>query len=257
MEYCGNIFLDKIQLSEVFMIRFILLLIFLIIYFLISLPIQLAELIIEKFNMNVRNKSSLAFVNFGLKCVQWISGVKLEVNGYDNIPKDRAVLFIGNHTSYYDIIVTYPLMKRPTGYIAKKEMKKIPFLSWWMYFVNCIFINRDNPRDGLKSVLKAVEMIENGISIFLFPEGTRSKDCRLAEFKDGGFKIATKSKCPIIPVGIQGTYDIFEKHIPFIKSSKVIINFGEPIFTETMSRAETKCLPEMVKEKVKELSNQE
>ena len=154
MEYCGNIFLDKIQLSEVFMIRFILLLIFLIIYFLISLPIQLAELIIEKFNMNVRNKSSLAFVNFGLKC--------------------RAVLFIGNHTSYYDIIVTYPLMQRPTGYIAKKEMKKIPFLSWWMYFVNCIFINRDNPRDGLKSVLKAVEMIENGISIFLFPEGTKT-----------------------------------------------------------------------------------
>lgn len=238
------------------MIRLILLFIFLIIYFLISLPIQLAELIIEKFNMDLRNRSSLAFVNFGLKCICFISGVKLEVNGYDNIPKDKAVLFVGNHTSYYDIIVTYPLMNRPTGYIAKKEIKKIPFLSWWMYFVNCIFLDRDNPRQGLQSVLNAAEMIKNGISIFLFPEGTRSKDCKLGEFKEGGFKIATKSKCPVVPVGIQGTYDILEKHFPFIKSSKVIVNFGEPILTDTMERAETKQLPEIVKEKVKELSNQ-
>lgn len=238
------------------MIRLILLIIFLLLYFLISLPIQLAELIIEKFNMDLRNRSSLAFVNFGLKCVSFISGVKLEVNGYENIPKDRAVLFVGNHTSYYDIIVTYPLMKRPTGYIAKKEIKRIPFLSWWMYFVNCIFLDRSDPRQGLKSVLTAAEMIQNGISIFLFPEGTRSKNCTLGEFKDGGFKIATKSKCPIIPVGIQGTYDIFEKHIPFIKSSKVIVNFGKPILTETMERAEAKRLPETVKEKVKELSGQ-
>ena len=111
------------------MIRLIILLVFLIVYFIVSLPIQLLELILEKFNMNARNKSSLAFVNFGLRIVQLISGVKLEVHGYENIPKDQAVLFVGNHTSFYDIIVTYPLMKRPTGYIAKKEIKKIPFLS--------------------------------------------------------------------------------------------------------------------------------
>ena len=119
------------------MIRFIGIIIFLIIYFTLSLPIQLAELIIQKFNMDFRNKTSLACVRFGLKCACAISGVKLTVEGYDNISKDEAVLFVGNHTSLYDIIVTYPLMKRPTGYIAKKEIKKIPFLSWWMYFVNC------------------------------------------------------------------------------------------------------------------------
>ena len=122
------------------MIRLIILLVFLIVYFIVSLPIQLLELILERFNMNARNKSSLAFVNFGLRIVQLISGVKLEVHGYENIPKDQAVLFVGNHTSFYDIIVTYPLMKRPTGYIAKKEIKKVPFLSWWMYFVNCIVV---------------------------------------------------------------------------------------------------------------------
>ena len=238
------------------MIRLILVAVFLVIYFIISLPIQLAELIIEKFNMDLRNKSSLAFVNFGLKCVWFLSGIKLEINGYDNIPKDRAVLFIGNHTSYYDIIVTYPLMKRPTSYMAKKEIKKIPCLSWWMYFVNCIFLDRSDPRQGLKSVLQAADMIQNGISVFLFPEGTRSKDGKLKEFKDGGFKIATKSKCPVIPVGIQGTADLFENHFPFIKSSKVVVTFGKPIYTDTMGRAEAKALPEVVKEQVRLLSNQ-
>lgn len=238
------------------MIRLIILVVFLIIYFLISLPIQLIEFIVEKFHMDFRNRTSLAFVKLGLNCVCLISGIKLEVNGYENIPQNKAVLFIGNHTSVYDIIVTYPLMKRPTGYIAKKEIQKIPFLSWWMYFVNCIFLDRKDPRKGLQSVLDAADMIKNGISIFLFPEGTRSKDCKLGEFKDGGFKIATKSKCPIVPVGIQGTYNVFERQFPRIKSSKVIVNFGKPVYTDGMERSETKQLPETVKAMIKDLSNQ-
>lgn len=238
------------------MIRLILLFIFLTIYFIVSIPIQLFELILEKFNMDVRNKSSLAIVKWGLKVIGFISGVKLEVNGIDNVPDDQAVLFVGNHISFFDIIVTYPLMKRPTGYIAKKEIKKVPFLSWWMYFVNCIFLDRKDPRQGLKSVLEASEKIKNGTSIFLFPEGTRSKDGKLAEFKDGGFKIATKAKAPIVPIGIQGTSDILENHFPIIKSGKVIVNFGKPVYTSEMSKAEQKSLPDLVREQVKELSNQ-
>ena len=206
--------------------------------------------------MDARNKSSLAIVKWGLKVIGFISGVKLEVNGLDNIPDDQAVLFVGNHISFFDIIVTYPLMKRPTGYIAKKEIRKVPFLSWWMYFVNCIFLDRKDPRQGLKSVLEASEKIKNGTSIFLFPEGTRSKDGKLAQFKDGGFKIATKAKAPIIPIGIQGTSDILENHFPIIKSGKVIVNFGKPVYTSEMSKAEQKSLPDLVREQVKELSNQ-
>ena len=238
------------------MIRLILLFIFLTIYFIVYIPIQLFELILEKFNMDARNKSSLAIVKWGLKVIGFISGVKLEVNGLDNIPDDQAVLFVGNHISFFDIIVTYPLMKRPTGYIAKKEIRKVPFLSWWMYFVNCIFLDRKNPRQGLKSVLEASEKIKNGTSIFLFPEGTRSKNGKLAEFKDGGFKIATKAKAPIIPIGIQGTSDILENHFPIIKSVKVIVNFGKPVYTSEMSKAEQKSLPNLVREQVKALSNQ-
>lgn len=238
------------------MIRFIGIIIFLILYFAISLPVQLAELIIQKFNMDLRNRTSLACVQFGFRCVCAISGVKLIVEGLENIPEDEAVLFVGNHTSLYDIIVTYPLMKSPTGYIAKKEIKNIPFLSWWMYFVNCIFLDRKNPREGLKSVLRAADLIKSGISIFLFPEGTRSKNGKLHEFKDGGMKIATKSQAPVVPVGIVGTSNLFERQFPRIKPSKVKVIFGKPIYTKGMSRAEQKNLSNIVHKEVANLTGQ-
>lgn len=237
------------------MIRLLLVAVFLIIFFIVSLPVILVEWIIQHFNMDLRNRSSLKFVQFGLKCISFLSGVKLEVNGKENIP-NQACLFVANHISFFDIVVTYPLMISPTGYIAKKELEKVPFLSWIMRFVNCIFLDRKDPRNGLKAVLSAADMIKSGISVFLFPEGTRSKTGKMGEFKDGGFKIATKSKAPVVPVGITGTNDILENHFPFIKSGKVIVSFGKPIYTTDMDRAEQKLLPEKAYEQVKKLSNQ-
>ena len=184
-----------------------------------------------------------------------VKDAKLEVNGKENIP-NQACLFVANHISFFDIVVTYPLMISPTGYIAKKELEKVPFLSWIMRFVNCIFLDRKDPRNGLKAVLSAADMIKSGISVFLFPEGTRSKTGKMGEFKDGGFKIATKSKAPVVPVGITGTNDILENHFPFIKSGKVIVSFGKPIYTTDMDRAEQKLLPGKAYEQVKKLSNQ-
>lgn len=150
------------------MIRLLLVAVFLIIFFIVSLPVMLVEWIIQHFNMDLRNRSSLKFVQFGLKCISFLSGVKLEVNGKENIP-NQACLFVANHISFFDIVVTYPLMISPTGYIAKKmNLKKFLFLSWIMRFVNCIFLDRKDPRNGLKAVLSAADMIKSGISVFLF-----------------------------------------------------------------------------------------
>ena len=232
------------------MIRSILVALFLLIYLIVSLPIQLVELIIRRFNPDFSNKTSLAFVRFGLRVVTLISGVKLKVDGEENIPDDRAALFVANHCGFFDIVVTYPLTKRLTGYVAKKEIKKVPILSWWMYFTNCIFLDRQDPRNGLKAVLAAADLAKNGISVFLFPEGTRSKDGKLHEFKEGGMKIATKSGCPIIPVGITGTADVLENHFPIIKPAKVTVSFGKPIETEGLSRAEQRELASLVHSEV-------
>ena len=89
--------------------------------------------------------------------------------------------------------------------------------------------------------------------MFIFPEGTRTKDGKLHDFKEGSLKIATKSKCPIIPVGINGTSDVFERQLPFIKSAKVTVSFGKPIYTANMSRDELKAITKTVQNEVASL----
>ena len=95
-------------------------------------------------------------------------------------------------------------------------------------------------RQGLQTILTAIEHVKKGISIFVFPEGTRSKDGKMKEFKAGAFKIATKTGCPIIPVAISGTADIFENHLPLIKSRPVVITIGEPIAVNSLEKDEKK-----------------
>ena len=122
-------------------------------------------------------------------------------------------------------------MPTPLGFMAKKEMEKIPLLSNWMRNVNCLFLDRQNIREGLKAILEGVSKVKSGISIWIFPEGTRNDAddyLELMPFKEGSLKIAEKTGCPVIPVAITGTAEVYEAHFPRMKSSKVTIQFGKP-----------------------------
>ena len=167
--------------------------------------------------------------------------MEVTVIGEENIP-DEAVLFIGNHRSYFDILLTYSRCKRLTGYVAKKEMEKIPLLSTWMRFVYCLFLDRDNPKEGLKTILKAIDYIKKGISICIFPEGTRNtgEELSMLPFKEGAFKIATKTGCPIIPISMNNTSDIFENHMPRIKKVHVVLEYGTPIYPNELAPEDKK-----------------
>ena len=156
------------------MIRLICIVVFLILYLILSIPVFLVEWLIGKFNPQARDISSLRIVQWGFKVILKMTGVKVTVIGEENIP-DEPVLYVGNHRSFFDILLTYSRCKRLTGYIAKKEMEKVPLLSIWMRFVYCLFLDRENPKEGLKTILKAIEYIKKGISICIFPEGTRNK----------------------------------------------------------------------------------
>ena len=113
-------------------------------------------------------------MQWGFKIILKITGVKVTVIGEENVP-DEPVLFIGNHRSFFDILLTYSRCKRLTGYVAKDSMEKIPLLSTWMRYLYCLFLNRENPKEGLKTILQAIEYVKKGISICIFPEGTRNK----------------------------------------------------------------------------------
>ena len=114
------------------MIRFILVATFVILFLIFSIPLLIAEWIIGKFNMDFKSRSSLAIVNWAFRVVLFIAGTDVIVKGEENVPKDEPVLYIGNHRSYFDILITYVRVPRPTGYIAKKEMLRYPSLVNWI-----------------------------------------------------------------------------------------------------------------------------
>lgn len=235
------------------MLKFILIVLFLIIFFTLSIPVYIIEWILSKCNIKARDKSSKFIIKYAFKFCLFISGVKIEVTGVENIPKDKACLFVGNHNGFYDILTTYVTIPNPVGYVAKKEMIRYPFLNWWMMNIGCLFLDRKNIKEGLRTILKGVEQIKRGVSVFVFPEGTRSHDGKMLPFKEGSMKMAEKSKCPIIPVAITGTAEIFEHHLPRIKKGVVTIDYGTPIIIEDLEQNEKKFLGAYTREKIQEM----
>lgn len=215
--------------------RIIIVALFVVLFLICSIPIFFVEWIIGKFNMEVKQKSSLAIVNWAFRVILFLSGVKVTTIGEENVPKDTAVLYVGNHHSIFDIVVTYVRVPSLTGFVSKKEMEKVPLLSIWMRYLNCLFLDRKDLKAGAKMIIDAVHKIKEGISIFIFPEGTRSKnEEETLPFHEGSFKIATKAKCPIVPVVLTNTNRIFEDHFPWIKKTHVTIEYCKPIILDEM-----------------------
>ena len=179
------------------MFRFIFVAIFLILYLILSIPVFFVEWVIGKFNPHARDISSLRIVQWGFKVIL-----------------------------------------KKTGYVAKKEMEKVPLLSTWMRFVYCLFLDRENPKEGLKTILQAIDYVKKGISICIFPEGTRNKgeELTMLPFKEGAFKIATKTGCPIVPISMNNTAEIFENHFPKIKKTHVVLEYGTPIYPNELDK---------------------
>lgn len=230
------------------MIRFLIVAAFVILFLILSIPLLIAEWIIGKRSPQAKDRSSLAIVNWAFRNVIRLSGVRVTVLGEENVPKDTAVLYVGNHRSFYDIILTYVRVPRPTGYVAKVEMLKIPLLSNWMKNLHCLFLDRDNIKEGLKTILKGVEKVKNGISICIFPEGTRNKTAdTFLPFHEGSFKIAEKGGVPVVPITIVNSSAVFEDHFPKIRRANVIIEYGEPIYINALDKETKKALGSYVR----------
>lgn len=223
------------------MIRTILLCIFLFLFLTLTLPLLLVEWIIGKLNRRAKDISCLRIVQWAFRLILHITGVETIVIGEENIP-DEPVLYVGNHRSYFDVLLTYSRCPRLTGYVAKKEMEHIPSLSIWMRNLYCLFLDRDNPKEGLKTILTAIDYIKQGVSICIFPEGTRNQgeELTLLPFKEGAFKIATKTGCPIIPIAMNNTAAMYEAHKPRLKKARVVIEYGAPIDPKTLDKEDLK-----------------
>lgn len=217
----------------------------LLLFLVLMIPLMLVLLLLRKLNQPLASRISQWIVSRMLKSLFLMSGSRIEVRGLENIPKDRAVLFVSNHRSYFDILAAYGYTPKVLGFIAKAEMMRYPLLKQWMELVNCLFLDRKDMKKGLKTILQGIEQVKSGISMWICPEGTRVRGkgvLEMEEFKEGSFKIAEKSGCPIVPVALSGTAEIFERQMPRIKASHVVLQYGEPIYIEELKEEERKKL---------------
>ena len=158
-----------------------------------------------------------------------IAGVKVETEGLEKLNASDNYIFISNHLSYFDIPILMKAIPNNVRFIYKDSLTKIPILGWGMYLGKYIPINRDNVREAMKSLKKAAERIQNGISVVIFPEGTRSMDGTPGEFKRGMFVMADEAKVPLVPTTIIGSNSIMPRGKFEIKSGNVKVVFSEPI----------------------------
>ncbi len=220
-------------------------------FLVLTLPVLLILWIVGLKNPAARDKASQAIIQWAFRLLLFICGVKADVYGKENIPDDRSVLFVGNHRSIFDILLLYTNTKLPTGIIAKKEMDRLPIFNLWMRYIGCLFLDRDDIKQGLKTILTAIEKVKGGMCMAIFPEGTRNKvEGTFLPFKGGSFKIAEKSGCDVVPFTVIGAAAVFEDHKPWIKKAHVIICFGEPIHTKDMSKEELKHISDLARDKV-------
>lgn len=179
-----------------------------------------------------------------------IAGCTVTVNGLENIPKDRAVVFTPNHQGDYDIPITLVHLDRPHALVAKVETLKIPLVRTWMKLFDCVFIDRKNPRQAVTAMKEAGALLARGESVIVFPEGTRSRGDAMGEFKHGAFKMAFAANAPVVPVVIDGSYKIMEANHNLMRPGHVTLTVLPPIETAGMDRAAQKALPDEVARRI-------
>ncbi len=232
--------------------RFILCLIVVIFDFIIMIPVELIGFLIGLISKKARSAYMKFMMKIVFSVINFLTGAKVKYIGFEKIPTDVPVLYVANHESFFDVLLT--LMKLPgkVCFVAKKSFGKIPIFAQALQLYDTLFIDRDNIKQGLQTILKAIDNVKAGMSVFIFPEGTRSRDGQMSEFKEGSMKIAVKSGCPIVPIAITNAADVFEKHFPKVKAAPVVIEILDPVYPEQFDKTEQKHLGKLCKERIEE-----
>ena len=160
-----------------------------------------------------------------------IAGTELVVKGKENLWSHRPAVFIFNHQSSMDMFIACKLIRKDARGIAKKELKKVPMLGQMLEASGTIFLDRSNREKAIEAMKPAVDVLKNGISIIIFPEGTRSKSYTLGKFKKGAFHIAMQAGVPIVPIILTNAIDAIPENSGFFKPAAIEVKVLNPIPT--------------------------
>ncbi|MGZ3570260.1 MAG: lysophospholipid acyltransferase family protein [Thermodesulfobacteriota bacterium] len=176
--------------------------------------------------------------------------VKVKIEGTEHLNGEGPYIFMSNHQSYYDVFALLGHLPYQFKWLVKKELFSIPFLGWTMAAVGYISVDRGGTRDTVEAMNEAAQKIRDGMSVTIFPEGSRSPDGSIQPFKKGGFTLAIKSKVPIVPIAIDGSRDIMPKDKFTVTSGEIRILMDRPIETESYSLKDREVLMKRVRETI-------
>lgn len=219
-------------------------------------PLTLAVSIltlISIFFFRAGQKTVQSFPRFWGRVICACCGVRVKVEGLENISQHDNYIFVANHASQFDIFCFQGYFPHDFRWIAKKELFKIPFFGPAMRRAGFISMDRSQGRQALRSLNEAAQRIAAGTSVLIFPEGTRTPDGRLHPFKAGAVLLAIKSGVPVVPVGFNGTYSILPKGKMLPGGGEITIRVGTPMPTNLYQPRDKQKLAQNLHDKVAEL----
>lgn len=186
-----------------------------------------------------------------------LSGIKYSVSGLDNIQtENKSYFFASNHASALDIPLAFAGIPIWLVSIAKIELKSIPILGWVMTTAGHVFVDRKNKEKAFSSLEIAKKTLnKNPRSILIFPEGTRTINGELMDFKTGGLKMAIDLGIPIVPIACRGTYEMLKKGSKKIGNNKLELKIGNPIFTDIDRKLDKKDIAIILRKSIEKLLN--
>lgn len=219
-------------------------------YLIVCIPATLWVISLEKRGkMEQADQLTRRYVKNWASRLLRLAGARVTVVGAENLPAaDIPAVYVGNHSSYFDIPLMLAHVGEPRGLMAKIEADRIPGIRVWMRRLHCLFVDRDSVASGMTVLREGEKMLREGYSLTIFPEGTRSKTRELLEFKAGAFRMATMAKALVVPVTIEGARDLMENNRNRITPGDVRLTIHPPIDTAGLSRAEIRTLHEQVRD---------
>lgn len=186
---------------------------------------------------------------WGHSCL-WLAGVRIQIKGSENLPRNGSAVYIVNHQSNFDIPSLYAGLPLQFRWMAKKELFAIPLFGLALKGCGYIPIDRSDRRKAMHSMNAAAQRIKAGSSVVIFPEGTRSMDGRLQEFKKGGFLIALKAQVPVVPVAITGSFQVLSRDNWRINPGPIDIEIFAPLETSGLKSADLDHLIDEVRKPI-------
>ncbi|NOX89975.1 MAG: 1-acyl-sn-glycerol-3-phosphate acyltransferase [Calditrichaeota bacterium] len=174
-------------------------------------------------------------IRFWAKSILKVAGVKVKVYGKEKLNPDQPYIFIANHQGTFDILAGVVSIPGTMRFIAKKELFRVPIFAQGMRAVGMIPIDRGNSKEARKTINEAVETLQKGVSVLIFPEGTRSETGEIKPFKKGGFILALKSGLPIVPMVFSGSLQIMKKKSKRLNRGTIHVYFLDPVDTTKYS----------------------